>query len=434
MSSTHPSAWRTGTVLSVAVAMVAALVAPAAGASEATAPTAPDRSANRQAAQDTPTAARCFSDEAGDAIQVEPETDTAVSDARADIVEQCLSYEDRVVVSVKVAEPTNPATDPNWQQATFVGWFLDVDADGEGDFYVDYSLNRDGTLGARVLDVRDQGPDESPPVACDDVPASYDGAAYTAGPFRADCLDSPGSVEPSAGMSYDADGSDGPRYEDRAPDEGAFHDPVARGDELCAATLPAGFADRSDVAEVHRPGVDCLFARGITLGVERDGVRFFVPRAQITRGQFAAFVARAFQDAGVALPEPQSPRFDDVDEGHTFDEVIHRLAAAGILEGVTADRFVPGSPIRRDQTASVLSRAFAFATDAQAQPDNPGAYFRDTEGNVHSDNIDFGFEEGLVQGIEAPTESQRGVYAPAVNTQRQQMATVLFRFLTLLEG
>lgn len=435
MSSTHPSAWRAGTALSVAVAMMVALLAPAAGASETRTATAPERNAGKQAVQDTPSAARCFSDDQGDAIQVDPETDTTVSDPRADIVEQCLSYESRVFVSAEVAEPTNPTTDANWRNATFVGWFLDVDDDDQGEFFVDYSLNRDGTLGARVLDVRNQGPDEAPPVACDNVPAGFDGTAYTAGPFPAECLDSPDSVEPSVAMSYDVDGSDGPRYQDRAPDQGDFPGPVTRSDRLCEDTLPARFADRDKVAEVHRPGVDCLFARSITLGVERDGVRFFVPRAQITRGQFAAFVARAFQDAGVALPEPQRPRFDDVDDGHTFDEVIHRLAAAGILEGVTADRFDPGSSIRRDQTASVLARAFAFATDTQAQPDNPGAYFRDVPStNVHSGNIAYGFEEGLVRGIEAPTETQRGVYAPSVNTQRQQMATVLFRFLKLLEG
>lgn len=432
MSSPPARAGRAGTALAVATAMVVAVLGPA-GPTQAATAAAPDGGAQPQAVQDAPTTAACSADERGDVVDAD--SGAGASAPRADIVEQCLSYEDGVLVSVSVAEPTNPATDPNWRQATFVGWFLDVDGDGQGDFYVDYSLDRDGTLGARVLDVRDQGPDESPPVACGDVAATFDGTSYTAGPFPADCLDAPATVQPSVAVSFDVDGSDGPRYEDRAPEEGSFEGAVTPSDRVCADVLAAGFADRGDVAEVHRPAVDCLFARGITLGVARDGVQFFVPRAPITRGQFAAFVARTLADAGVALPEPRRPRFDDVPADHTFDEVVHRLAAAGILAGVSGDRFVPGAPIRRDQTASVLSRALVFATDLDgAQPDNPGAYFRDTEGNVHADNIDFGFEQGLVKGVESPSEAGRGLYAPAVDTQRQQMATVLHRFLTFVEG
>lgn len=431
MSSYPAHAWRAGTVLTVATAMVAAFLVPAAGATPA-ADTPRDASAERQALQDGSSAAACYSDAGDDAVNAD--TDEVVGDPRADIVEHCLSYEDRVLVSVQVAEPTNPETDPNWQQATFAGWFLDVDGDDEGDFYVDYSLNESGELGARVLDVREQDPDESPPVVCGDVAAIFDGTSYSAGPFPAECLESPDSVESSVAVSYDL-GPDGPRYEDRAPDEGAFPGSVAPSDGVCTDVLPARFADRTDVADVHRPAVDCLFARGITLGVERDGRRVFVPRAQITRAQFSAFVARTLIDAGVALPEPQRPRFDDVPDSHTFDEVVHRLAAAGILAGVTEDQFQPGEPIRRDQTASVLARAFVFATELEsAQPDNPGAYFEDVEGNVHGDNIAFAFEQGLVQGIEAPTQGERGVYAPSVKTPRQQMATVLFRFLTHVEG
>lgn len=435
MTSTHPGARRAAVAVAAALAMAVSLLQPAAAHAEQ-APAAQDADADQDARAQTLQAGsgtECFADPSGDTLN--EDTDEAEAFPRADLVEHCVSFEKGLTVSAEVADPTNPSSDPNWEQATFVGWFLDVDDDDRGDFFVDFSLNRDGALGARVLDVRgDEDDPGNAPVVCEQVLASFDGRTYTAGPFSTECLDGATSAAVSAGTSYDLGGPDGPRYSDAAPGAGDFSEALARDADACGS-LPAGFADRDEVAEVHRPGVDCLFARGITIGVLQEGRRFFVPRSNISRGQFAAFVARTFADVGVALPDPQRPRFGDVGEDHTFDEPIHQLAEAGILRGKTSQRFAPEESIRRDQTGSVLARAFAFAQGLEDRsPDNPGAYFRDTADNVHSDNIDFAFEEGLVKGVEAPSEAGPGRYAPDLPTQRQQKATVLHRFLTIVES
>jgi hypothetical protein len=76
----------------------------------------------------------------------------------------------------------------------------------------------------------------------------------------------------------------------------------------------------------------------------------------VTRGQMAAFLARAF-----GLPEYNGPdRFVD-DNGHLFEGAIERLAQAGITLGCNPpnnDRFCPDDFVTRGQMAAFLKRAF----------------------------------------------------------------------------
>lgn len=374
------------------------------------------------------TARACFADPQGDVI--DEDTDAAAASPQADIVEHCIGYEDALHLRVRVAAPTNPTTDPAWEEATFVGWFVDVDADGDGEYFVDYSLDLGGALTAEVVDIRTGAETH----ACSTA-ATFDGTSYDAGPIPAACIGEPAAVSATVAVFYNAGGEGSPVHRDTAPNGGMFTPPVDRDEGVCTDPLPAPFADRDTIAPVHRLNVDCLFARGITLGViGADGLRHFQPRPSVTRGQFSAFTFRTLANSGVALPGPRQPRFADVPAGRVFDEEIHRLAAAGILRGYAGtNRFGPQDRIRRDQTASVLLRAVEHATGQPQAPERPGAYFADTVGNFHAGNIDAAFEEGLVQGIRAPSPTQLGLYGPAGQTTRQQMASVLVRFLRNLE-
>lgn len=378
------------------------------------------------------TAGSCATDPSGDVVDERDDAApvTHADNDRADIVEHCASYVDNLVLQVSVAEPTDPRTDPAWQDATFVGWFLDTDGDGDGDYFASYNLNADGDLVTEVQRIEEP----TAAVICGNAPAVYDGTSYTAGPIPSECLDGETSVSASAAIFYDAEGQGGPLLHDTAPDAGAFPAPVEQSTD-CTNALPAPFADRDRIASVHVDAVDCLFARGITLGTDdAQGVRNFLPLLAIPRGQFAAFTHRALLATDTALPAAQTPRFTDVGAGSTFDTEIHELAAADILLGVTPQEFRPHNQIRRDQTASVLVRSLAHARDAAVTPSAPGTYFSDTVGNVHADNIDAAFEEELVQGIVAPSAGNRGQYVPAAPTSRQQMASVINRFVDNVEG
>ena len=127
-----------------------------------------------------------------------------------------------------------------------------------------------------------------------------------------------------------------------------------------ALDLPAGdgvdFAD--DDGSVFEADIEKLAAAGITRGCNPPVNDRFCPEQAVTRGQMAAFLARALD-----LPVGGSVDFVD-DDGSIFEEDIERLAAAGITRGCNPpinDRFCPNDPVTRAQMAAFLHRALTPA-------------------------------------------------------------------------
>ena len=92
------------------------------------------------------------------------------------------------------------------------------------------------------------------------------------------------------------------------------------------ATFKTGTASFSDTAG-HRfeTEIEWLAAEGITSGCSAER---YCPRMTVTRGQLAAFLARAFQ-----LPPSDRDHFRD-DEGSAFEDEINRIASAGVRPAV----------------------------------------------------------------------------------------------------
>lgn len=108
----------------------------------------------------------------------------------------------------------------------------------------------------------------------------------------------------------------------------------------------------SDVAKSH-PAYDKIMAlvdRGVIEGYT-DGT--FRPNENVTRGQFAAFIARALE-----LPSPKTPKkFSDVNSRvATYDGII-KAANAGIIVGYKNGSFKPNENISRGDMAIMLDRA-----------------------------------------------------------------------------
>lgn len=94
--------------------------------------------------------ASCFSDEAGDVVEVE--TGNEVVEPHADIVKLCVNVKvNKVELSVQLDEGDNPRRDDNWL-GSLVGWYLDVDGDGRGEFFAQLSKDADGDVEATVQD------------------------------------------------------------------------------------------------------------------------------------------------------------------------------------------------------------------------------------------------------------------------------------------
>ncbi|HSJ34612.1 MAG TPA: S-layer homology domain-containing protein [Acidimicrobiia bacterium] len=137
-------------------------------------------------------------------------------------------------------------------------------------------------------------------------------------------------------------------------------DPVTRGQMSAflnrALDLPPGSEDSfvDDDDSVFEADIEALAASGITKGCNPPVNDRFCPGERLTRGQMAAFLARA-----LALPRVDGDRFTD-DESSVFEADIEALAAAGITRGCNPpanDRFCPDDPVTREQMAAFLHRA-----------------------------------------------------------------------------
>src|SRR5690606_31195321 len=99
-----------------------------------------------------------------------------------------------------------------------------------------------------------------------------------------------------------------------------------------------------------------LADEGITRGCNPPANDRFCPDDPVTRGQMAAFLARA-----LALPAGTGSSADA--PGHVFERDIARLAAADITRGCNPpanDRFCPDDPVTRGQMAAFLVRALGL--------------------------------------------------------------------------
>jgi hypothetical protein len=132
-------------------------------------------------------------------------------------------------------------------------------------------------------------------------------------------------------------------------------EPVSRGQmaAFLARALglaPSGSGPFSDVAGTeHELSINAVAAAGIAGGFP-DGT--FRPSESVSRGQMAAFLARAR-----GLDPVETGPFSDV-AGTEHERSINAVAAAGIAGGFTDGTFRPTATTTRAQMAAFLFRAF----------------------------------------------------------------------------
>lgn len=124
------------------------------------------------------------------------------------------------------------------------------------------------------------------------------------------------------------------------------------------------FADTS--GSVHEPAINAIAAAGITTGCNPPNNDNYCPGRQITRGEMASMLARAFNLA----PRNDGP-FSDLN-GSIHAGSINAIADAGIAIGCNPpdnDRFCAADRVTRGQMASFLTRAIGL--DPIEPPDAP---------------------------------------------------------------
>ena len=220
---------------------------------------------------------------------------------------------------------------------------------------------------------------ETPPargtdLACPGAPSSdFDDIAGSAHEAAVRCLADLGITQGLRG---------GERYGPRQDVErGQMASFIARFLELTTgedlADGPDAFGD--DDGSPHEDAIDALAAIGVVEGRRGGG---FDPRAAVTRAQMASFIARALDhlddgDLNGSYPPAGSDAFGD-DDGSTHEDAIDAIAALGVVQGFTDGTYRPGDPVKRDQMASFLIRAYDAAIEDGLTP-GPGEPVGDDE-------------------------------------------------------
>ena len=160
----------------------------------------------------------------------------------------------------------------------------------------------------------------------------------------------------------------------------------------------------------------------ITLGCNPPANDAFCPDEPVTRGQMAAFLARALQlEEQPFGPGASLSMFVDSD-GHLFANEIAYLAMASITRGCnppTNDRFCPDQAITRGQMAAFLVRALEL-------PEAPGDPFNDDNDSTFETDIERLAASGITRGCNPPVNDQ---FCPNQPVTRGQMAAFLHRGL-----
>lgn len=148
----------------------------------------------------------------------------------------------------------------------------------------------------------------------------------------------------------------------------------------------------------------------------------FEPNKNITRAEFAGFVARAL---GLQGDLKTAERFYDV-ANSPMSAFIGAAAQAGIVTGNTDGSFKPNAPITREQMAIMMSRAMNYAGYNTALNFTPSSYlqvFKDAKLIQSPESAARMIKEGIIQGVTPTTFQPRG------NATRAQAAVMLERLL-----
>ena len=169
-----------------------------------------------------------------------------------------------------------------------------------------------------------------------------------------------------------------------------------------------------DNGHTFEKDINCIASAGITRGCNPPANTRFCPDARVTRGQMAAFLARALDLAA------SGESFIDA-QGHTFEKDIAALAGAGITRGCNPpvnDRFCPDERVTRGQMAAFLARALDLAASGES--------FIDAQGHTFEKDIAALAGAGITRGCNPPVNDR---FCPDQPVTRGQMAAFLNRAL-----
>ena len=180
------------------------------------------------------------------------------------------------------------------------------------------------------------------------------------------------------------------------------------------ATCAGTFCD--DDGSVFETSIETIAAAGITRGCNPPVNTLFCPHDRVTRGEMAAFLARALE-----LPDSGDVEFSD-DNRSAFEDAIEMIAAAGITQGCNPPantRFCPDDHVTRGQMAAFLTRGLSLSSTSAID-------FIDDNDSVFESSIERLAAAGITHGCNPPANTR---FCPDDHVTRGQMAAFLVRAL-----
>lgn len=165
------------------------------------------------------------------------------------------------------------------------------------------------------------------------------------------------------------------------------------------------FAD--DDGSIHEADIIALHELSITKGCD---VARFCPERNVTRGEMATMLVRAFELTGSS-----GDLFSD-DDSSVHESAIETLAANGVTRGCASQNFCPDRQVTRGEMATFLSRILEL-------PAASSAGFSDTGSTEHAAAIDALAAAGVTKGC------SQTAFCPNSNVTRAQLASFLIRAL-----
>ena len=188
---------------------------------------------------------------------------------------------------------------------------------------------------------------------------------------------------------------------------------------LLAAAAPVGVAASTgrfvdDDKSRFESSIDAMAAAGIMKACNPPKNNRFCPKAEVTRGQMAVFLAKAFK-----LTATGGRHFKDVPRGTAQATAIARVVTAGIATPCARGRFCPKAHVSRARMASYLSRGLKLTASS-------GGHFTD----VHASTAFVSSINRLVPaGVAISCASHR--FCPSRSITRAETAGFLQRALSI---
>lgn len=151
----------------------------------------------------------------------------------------------------------------------------------------------------------------------------------------------------------------------------------------------------------------------------------FEPNSNITRGEFAVYIAKAL---GLSGDSQAAERFRDVQSTTATGAYIGAATKAGIITGNTDGTFKTNNYITREQMSIMMVRAMDYAGYKSTDTSTPTTLskFKDRSKIQSLESVSRAVKEGIIQGVSSTS------FQPQGNATRAQAAVMLKRLLNTI--